>query len=255
MKQRGLSIANLVCGNSDSQYNHSDELNQILRILYEKLVFFTNKLLGCNFDTYESRAFVPFYARSVLETTATALLSRVDPFRVITTYYVQNDASYERTSPSNIAINWKKDILAETAPPTRGLWHFDNKMTDYNRALLSKHQGEIIWKPAFLQTTDYLTTQKKQTEWCAELTSYDEIEFFGRSYSMAKNLFSAFSKGVHSESLVDVKNLYDEITLKTLSLDLLKWCCDLGLVSHFSSYALASYSPKYAVSQFLQAER
>ncbi len=252
---KGRSLANLECGNLSSEYNHSAELIQIQSALREKLVFFTTKLLSCDFNTDMARSFAPFYARNILETSATALLGRIDSFRLIITYKVQNDVSYSVGARSNIAINWSKDIFTDEAPPQRGLWHFENKMTDFNRALLSKYQGEIIWKPAFLQLADYIMMHPCQSAWLAEMLDDDENQFFERNRSNAQRLFSSFSKGVHSESLVDVRYLYDEITLRTLSLDLLKWCCTQGLLSHFSPYVLCSYSRKFALTQFVQAER
>lgn len=255
MNSRGKSLSNLECGNLSSPYNHSNDLVQIQLALQKKLIFFTSELLSCNFRTEEAQSFAPFYARNILETSATALLARIDPFRAIITYKVQNDSSYTVGTPSNIAINWRKDVLAETPPPSRELWNFENKTNDFNRALFSKYQGEIIWKPAFLQLADYLDLHPVQSPWIDEMLNDDESQFFERSRSNAQRLFSSFSKGVHSETLVDVSFIYDEVTLKTLSFDLFKWCCIQGLLSHFSSYTLLSYSPKLALYHFKQAER
>lgn len=256
MEIRGKSLANLVCGNLSSQFASSD-LIQIQTALQKKLVLFTSKLLSCKFNTDGARLVAPFYARNILETTATALLARIDPFRVIIAFKVQNDSSYDMNTPSYVAINWKKDIFAEPSPPARGLWHFENKASDFNRALLSKFQGEIIWKPAFLQLVDYLDSHPIQSPWIDEMLALDETQYFEQSRSNAQHLFSSFSKGVHAESLidVDVSFIYDEITLKTYSVDLLKWCYMIGLISNFSSYALLSQPPQFAISQFRQAER
>lgn len=255
MKIRGKSLANLACGNLASCYSHSQELKQIQTTLQKKLGFFITKLVSCNFDLDDARYFAPFYSRNILETTATALLARIDPFRAIITYKVQNDTSYSIESPSNVAINWRNDILADEAPPSKGLWHFENKMKDFNRALFSKYQGEIIWKQAFLELTDYIAIHPQSSSWLQELLADDEDVFFEKYRSNAKRLFSSFSKGVHTEALTNVNFLYDDITLRTLSEDLLKWCCILGLLSHFSPYILLPYSHKIALAQFVQAER
>lgn len=255
MKITGKSLVNLECGNLNSCYNHSTELAQIQGALQKKLGFFVTKLLSCNYSSDSARYFIPFYARNILEISATALLARIDPFRAIITYKVQNDASYSIEAPSNVAINWSKDILADDPPPAKGLWHFENKIKDFNRALFSKYQGEIIWKPAFLELTDYISTHPQPSSWLQQLLADDETAFFERYRSNARQLFSSFSKGVHAESLTEVSLLYDEITLTTLSEDLLRWCCILGLLSHFSPYILLPFSQRIGLTQFLQAER
>ena len=80
MNSRGKSLSNLECGNLSSPYNHSNDLVQIQLALQKKLIFFTSKLLSCNFRTEEAQSFAPFYARNILETSATALLARIDRF-------------------------------------------------------------------------------------------------------------------------------------------------------------------------------
>lgn len=62
------------------------ELAQIQGALQKKLGFFVTKLLSCNYSSDSARYFIPFYARNILEISATALLARIDPFRAIITY-------------------------------------------------------------------------------------------------------------------------------------------------------------------------
>ncbi len=213
-----------------------------------------DKLLSCRLDSKDACMFVPFFSRNILETSATALLARIDPFRVIVTYKVQNDASYTIDKPSNAAINWRKDIYSEQKPPNK-LWDFENKIGDYDRALLSKHQGELVWKPAFLCLNDYLESNPISSTWISELFVHNEREAFEQLRSQAQHLFSSFSKGVHSETLTDVSHVYDMPTLCALSQDLLRWCSVMGLLSQFAPYTQLLYSHKLSISQFQQAER
>lgn len=253
MRNRGEPLSNLVCGNLNSQYSYSKELVEVESALHKKITFFCSKLLSCNFSTYESRMFAPFYARNILEATATALLARIDPFRAIITYKVQNDSSYTVEAPSKVAISWSGDILAESHPK-QNLWDFENKLSDFSRSLFSKYQGEIIWKPSFLEAADYIDLHALQSLWISEMLNNDEKQFFEQTRQRAKSLFSSFSKGVHSESLVNTTLIYDEVTLRTFSLDLLKCCCMLGLLSHFSPYILLPYKHRTAFIQFNHAE-
>lgn len=252
--RKALPLANLECGDLSSGGEGATELIQIQSVLQKKLLFFVGSMLRCNFDLDTQRTLVPFYARNILETTATALLARIDPFRVIITYKVQNDSSYAIDARSGVAIDWRKDIINETKPVSK-LWDFQNKLPDFDRALFSKHRGEIMWKPAFLRFSDYFASQPFSSDWIEEMLQDDETQFFEKSKSMAQRFFSSFSKGIHSESLVNDDLIQDKFTLKTLSRDLLKWCCMQGLISHFSAYSMLTYSHKSACLKFQQAER
>ena len=67
-------------------------------------------------------------------------------------------------------------------------------------------------------------------------------------------LFSSFSKGVHSECLVDINTILDDLTLKSLIKDMYKLCSSIALASHFVEFLATKIEIKRAVSIFLLIE-
>ena len=88
-----------------------------------------------------------------------------------------------------------------------------------------------------------------------EIISENENSNFERAKSTAARLFSSFSKGVHSESLVDINIVLDDITLRSLVKDLYKLCATLALVSHFVDFLSTKIEKERALSIFFEVER
>lgn len=242
----------LLCG---KQEDMNIEINNILNRLNTTISKFTRKLLSVDLLNEDDREIAPFYARTIFEAAGTALLARLDPFRVLSVYKVQSSPNYDVTKRSNIALQWTGDIIAANRPKD-DIWNPENKATDYDRALLSNHFGELFWKPGFLNVIDFMSTYevKKSTEWTDKLEQKEETPFFETSKTEAGKLFSAFSKGVHYEFLVNTDSIYDATTVQDFILRMLQTISDLGLVSHYGGLMTSTLPKEEAYDYYLEVE-
>lgn len=244
-----LEFGKLLCGKpQDNMFEFSEIINNLI----QKIDYLSNKILTYNWIEDEANIDISFYARNMLETALTALLGRTDPFRVITVYKVQSTSDYDLGKKSESAVQWSGDIIAGTKGDD--LWNVKRKKDSFDRALLSNHQGEIIWKPGFAALSDYVQDKGISSVWLDDILSDNENSNFEKCKSESARLFSSFSKGVHSESLVDISVIFDIITLKNLIKDLFKLCATLGLISHFIGYLVPNLSIDEAVHIFCEME-
>lgn len=242
-------FASLLCGvTNDSLY----ELKSIIENLRGKLILYTNKIIEYNWEEDSVDVEVCFYARNILETSLTVLLGRIDPFRIITVYNVQSSPSYDLGKRSKSAIEWTGDIVATKRG--ENLWDFEKTKENFDRAVLSNHQGEIVWKKGFTALADYVEENGISSAWLEEILAIDEQSNFEKCKRLSSELFSSFSKGVHSESVVDISLMYDSVTMKTLIKDLYKLCSTLGLVSQFIGYMIPNISVEDAITDFCEVE-
>lgn len=240
----------LVCGNTTE---NMFDYGVIISNLSEKIKKLTTLIIEYNWESGKANVDIPFYCRNILESSLTAILGRIDPFRLIMVYKVQADSSYDLGKRAQIAVEWTGDIVAKNNPEQK-LWQFDKKKESFDRALLSNHIGDIIWKPAFRKLGDYIADNGYQSAWLDEIASYDEYHNFARAKADAMRLFSSFSKGVHSECLIDISLILDDLTLKNLIKDLYKLCATLALTSHFVDFLATKIEIEGAISIFLAIE-
>lgn len=244
-----MQFGKLLCG---EPIDDMREMKQIMDNLRSKLDILCDKILVHNWNTNENAAEVLFYGRNILETSLTALLGRTDPFRLITVYKIQSSDNYNIGKKMQSAVEFTGDIIA--SEKAKNLWDFTKKKEAFDRALLGNYLGEIIWKPGVNALTDYIENKNITSEWITEVLSIDERANFERWKSESSRLFSSFSKGVHSESLVDMGIVFDSITIKDLVKDLYKLCATLGLISHFIGYLVPNLSVDEALELFCETE-
>ncbi len=244
------ALANLVCGQPQ---NGMSEIDDILIRLGDTITKFTNQILLFNYSEEKDRINIPFYARSIMEAACTALVARIDPFRILITYKVQSSSEYDITKRSNAAIQWAGDIIASNKPKTN-LWNPENKLVDYDRALFSNYNGELFWKPAFLKTIDYIETQQNTSDWLNEFITMDENEFFERTKTDISKLYSSFSKGVHYEFLVNVDSIFDAATMQSLVNRMFQIFAEIAMVSHFNNLMSGSMEHILCINNFMQFE-
>ena len=67
--------------------------------------------MNYNWENGNANVDIPFYCRNVLESSLTAILGRIDPFRLITVYKVQSDPSYDLGKRAQTAVEWAGDIV------------------------------------------------------------------------------------------------------------------------------------------------
>lgn len=245
-----MNLGELMCGvPNENMY----DLNKIMGTLGTRINTLLNKIAEYDWEKEESPIEVLFYARNILESSLTALVGRFDPFRLIMVYKVQSSTDYDIGKRSKSAVEWGVDIIAKQ-PVSKLNWDPEFGKEKFDRALLGDYCGDIIWKPAFTALFDYLENQEIPSIWIEDILSKDDNGNFQSCKSEARELFSAFSKGVHSESLVDETTILDETTVKDLVRRLLKLCSTLGLISHFIGYLVPNTSIENAMTIFLNME-
>lgn len=102
------NLAHLVCGD----YQSCDSLIDIYDVLFHNIKTMENRLVSLPMgDDSDVTILGPYYARNLLETVCTALLGRIDPFRILYVYKVQTHDKFTLGSRSKAAISWFGDIF------------------------------------------------------------------------------------------------------------------------------------------------
>lgn len=244
------SLARLVCGEPQREVS---EINDILIRLGDTITKFSNKLIQLNYEDENDRMNIPFYARSIMEASCTSLVARIDPFRILVIYKVQSSSEYDITKKSNAALQWTGDVIA-AGRPKANLWNPDNKLDDYDRALLSNYNGELFWKPGFIKAIDYIESQRTSSNWLNRFKGMDENQFFERTKTEASKLYSSFSKGIHYEFLVNVDSIFDATTVQSLVSRMLELFAELSMVSHFIESMSGKLEYQLCVGNFIEVE-
>lgn len=243
-------LAKLICGQPQ---NGLSEIDDILIRLGNTITKFTNQMLLFDYSEEKDRINIPFYARSIMEAACTALVARMDPFRILITYKVQSSSEYDITKRSNAAIQWTGDIVAASKPKTN-LWSPENKLVDYDRALFSNYNGELFWKPAFLKAMDFIQAQGNSSDWLNQFKNMDENEFFERTKTDISKLYSSFSKGIHYEFLVNVDSIFDTTTMQSIVNKMFQIFAEISMVSHFIGLMSGSMEYISCINNFIQIE-
>jgi hypothetical protein len=141
--------------------------------------------------------------RRILEGSATALLCRVDPLRVLLTYKQQSDGSYKIERRNKPSISWAGDVFAIES----GAFRLDSETdtSKVSRALFSNVTENLVWIPLIENVLDYFGTldTNQVNSWVAEWISKTPVDCYNSSISHIGQAFSAVSKRIHFESLIN----------------------------------------------------
>jgi hypothetical protein len=242
------SLRILTCGGS----RDSTDLSQVLSHIGKSLDVFMSHLrkLG-EADDATHTFFGPFVGRSLLELSFTALIARLDPFRVLVLREMQRQPDFEVTGRRQASIQWQGDIVAKDAPK-KPLWG-DKKFEDISRALLADYYGNLYWNTALVTLLDQLKPPL-HGQWLTELAAMDPTHFADRMKSEAAKNYSALSKGVHHEFLIPPENLYDRATVCSLLSDALRISSHLALASHMILHCPYCLPLDHAVRRYRSIE-
>ena len=228
------------------------EYTEIVNTISNRLSWSINKIINFDWDQNSDRLALPFWGRNALETLFLFLQLKIDPYRVLTVYKIQNDPTYNVGKRAPCAIEWQDDVMG-TASPTN-LWSIENKKTVYDRAILSKHSCEIFWVPAHNALISAIDQSTVSSTWIDELKMQNVTEFINRNRSTCQTLFSSFSKGVHSETLIFVGNVLDDVTLKSLLADLFRVAANFSLVSCYLTHIPCAQSVDLLLEEYVKIE-
>lgn len=190
---------------------------------------------------------VPFLSRVLLEVSCTALLARIDPFRVLTIRTAQAQGDYKPGERLASAIQWQGDVLC----PTEKNLKWNRGIKDIPRALVGDYMGDLVWKPAFLKCVDEMQgfAEPLNGPRSRRLRSFDERSFIPWIRSEIRKAYSTASKGVHYEFL-SASTTYDTTTLAKLVDDVITICSTLGCVLNFCDHIPFRPNPTVTLTNF-----
>lgn len=173
----------------------------------------------------------PFLGRSLLETCLTAIVGRIDPYRLLVVRHQQIDINYDPSTKRLASPQWTGDILSEK--PSNELLNAQKKYQDLSRALLSDHYDTLLWKPALTRIFDKITQMEINGPWIAEIQNFTAEDFIPKQRTNLTRLYSKLSKGIHHEFVIPPDSLYDRSTVASMLSDSVQSCCILGTVANF----------------------
>jgi hypothetical protein len=213
------------------------ETAALLRDLRTRLLHLEVAAAGLRAGSAKARdvsLYGPYIGRAYLETAATTLLARMDPFRVLAAKRHQDADYYEAGRRSKSAVQWSGDIVSPEKPP-KHLWSVDTREVGC-RSLLGAWAEDIIWMPAFERFGDAVASSGFVDDWIADLSKKSIDRFCKELRSSLEGLFSKFSKGVHSELLAPRAAMFDPISIESDFRSTAQRITCLALLSHFSEH-------------------
>lgn len=250
-------LSELLLGQENSEIlpdETKSEINIIRRNLKKTIDSFCKSLIELDLNDDKQRMIAPFYARAILESGMTVLLSRLDPFRVLSIYKVQSSDNYDVAKKSNVALLWKGDVIANVKEKDN-IWNPEIKMSDFDRALLGKHWGELLWIPSLQKLQDYTSEKDIESNWITDLTDELPESFYERIKTDVSKGFSFFSKGVHFEFLIDLSTTYDKITVSKYCHTMFKKLSILGLCINFNPLVSNNLDIEVASEKYEEIEK
>jgi hypothetical protein len=162
------ALAKLLCGNIIINSVNDEGIDQVLVHLSRSIDNVVNELVNRDSLSPEQiTLFVPFLGRSLLELGCTAIIARLDPFRVLMIREHQRQPNYERDKRNNFSIRWKHDqygdVLSKEVTEPWG----DKAPPTPSRALLGTYYKELIWSANFDKLLDAINDVSGD-EWIAE---------------------------------------------------------------------------------------
>lgn len=187
----------------------------------------------------------PYLGRAYLETACTALLARLDPFRVLAAKRHQEASYYEFEARSKSGIQWTGDIISPEKPGTQ-MWSINTRENGC-RSLLGPWTNELIWIPAFDRLSDAIAKFGVVHDWISDLSNKQPERFCAELRSSLEGLFSKFSKGVHSELLSNPAAAFDAVSIESDFHTVAQRLTCFALLSHFSDHFLYRWSEQKAI--------
>jgi len=243
-------LARIACGQTDGEQGELieilDHLGSSIDLLFGQLKWIAEG------DENRMTVFGPFIGRSVLEISLTAIVARLDPFRVLYIREMQRQPGFDISIRRAASIQWQGDVLAKDKPPA-DLWDPNRQFDKVTRALLADYYENIFWKSAFLHTLDALSEQA-DGEWLTELRSIEPDQFGARMRADFGKLYSALSKGIHHEFVIPPAALYDRNTVVSLLEDALRLTAHMSIVSHSIFHCPFNLTREDALACYIQLQ-
>ena len=241
------ALAKLLCGNLVSDGGAIDEVLNHLSASIDSVVEELSTLESLKPN--QVSLFAPFLGRSILELGCTALIARLDPFRVLVIREYQNQHNYPIDKPNKSSIRWQGDVLADKVPD---LW-VDKSLQNPTRALLGDYYKTLIWSANF----DNLLDSIKDTSgdvWISDLRKKEFPQFYDETLKDFSSLYSELSKGIHHELVIPLSSAFDKETTKRLIERTIRNIATLGLFVTVVSHTLNKLDIQIAIATYKEIQ-
>lgn len=192
----------------------------------------------------------PFLARAWMEVSLTALIGRLDPFRLLTIQRMQLSTNYETAIPWKSAIRWQGDIMAKGS---KDLFSPNVDVKDIHRALFGDYYDHLVWRNGIESLADAVPLDVG-SRGLTELLAIPANSFCARKREAIGSLYSELSKSIHFESVTPAVSLNDRVTVAELLERTIRETAEAALVCHFVPHAYDSLSANEAIHEFSNFE-
>lgn len=200
------SFVRLVCG---SDFDGNKEIDRILLHLQTSLNKVTRELVELQTMPDDKLGlYGPYLGRSILELSMTALIARMDPFKILLMKGKQEQPDYDLGKPHSSAIRWQGDVVDKAVP---NLWA-DNSLKDPTRAIFGAYQIHLVLTKSAELVIDE-GSEGSMGEWYLQLSSTAASSAIEAIKSKINTMYSSLSKGIHHELLVPQESILDRDTV------------------------------------------
>lgn len=245
MQNKFDSIVRLICG---SEFDDTIEIDQILKnisISIRRICIEIEKLI--NSDPHQMSLFGPYLGRALLEAGTTALVARIDPFRVLITKKRQEQGTYKLGERDLSGFSWKDDVMPEII---RTPWSDSSvKNANTSRGLLGTYQAEF----ALLKAADKIFDNAEEDtvgNWYPKLVRSDANGLIASLRQSIAQQYSSHSKGVHHELLINPEIIMDNDTIKSSINDTLYSISTLALLVSQVPYAYKNQNLENSLADY-----
>ncbi len=232
----------LVCGLPDSE----SELGEVLNQIGSSLNTVIDGLVNMRSHNHQISLFGSFLGRSLLELGCTAIIARIDPFRVLILREVQMQPSYQIGEQNKVSVQWQGDVLGQKV--TDGLWTEKNVLKA-TRALLGDYYEHIYWKSA-LETLIDKVPDGRGGEWFVKIRNIGSEKFCSSIRGELRRLYSTLSKGIHHEFVIPTESVFDYETISNAIRDSLYIIASLGLALNSISHTPYKISLEKSINYY-----
>lgn len=200
------SFVRLVCG---TNFDSNKELDKILLHLEASLKKVTFELIEVQGLSDEKLGlYGPYLGRAILELSMTALIARIDPFKILLMKGKQEQADYDLGKPHSSSIRWQGDIV-DTA--VKNLWD-DKSLKDPTRAVFGAYQVQLV----LINSAELVIDEGSESsmgDWYTRFSSTTAASAIESIKSKINTAYSSLSKGIHHELLVPPESILDRDTV------------------------------------------
>lgn len=241
------SVSLLTSGPPDTASDFGKTLGYLSQSSAETYSAITALLKASGSDLLQ---FGAFSGRQFLEISSTAVLARLDPFRILILRELQQNHDHDIEKPNQLSVRWQGDVI----PDGKTSWGQDKKPESYSRAILGDCWDTLAWQPAFSGFLDAAADCSASGSWFSKLQQIDPPRFVPQARSGFSRLYSTLSKGIHLEFVVPPVEKFDSETLRVALLDVLFYSIVLSCVSHFADFGSHRLNGSDAIERLVEIQ-